>query len=54
LLYWQVGQGIRRDVLHEQRAEYGEQIAATLSRKLTDEFERGWDKAALPPNDAVR
>jgi hypothetical protein len=34
-------------VLHEQRAEYGEQIVATLSRQLTDEFGRGWNKAAL-------
>ena len=46
LLYWQVGQRIRRDVLHEQRAEYGEQIVAT-PRQLTDEFGRGWNKAAL-------
>jgi DUF1016 N-terminal domain len=47
LLYWQVGQRIRRDMLHEQRAEYGEQIVATLSRQLTEEFGRGWTKAAL-------
>jgi len=47
LLYWQVGQRIRRDMLHEQRAEYGEQIVATLSRQLTEEFGRGWNKAAL-------
>jgi DUF1016 N-terminal domain len=47
LLYWQVGQRIRRDMLHEQRAEYGEQIVATLSRQLTEEFGRRWNKAAL-------
>src|ERR1700675_281744 len=35
LLYWQGGQRIRRDVLHEQRAEYGERIVATLSQQLT-------------------
>src|ERR1700687_5467751 len=35
------------DVLHEQRAEYGEQIVATLSRQLIEEFGRGWSKAAL-------
>jgi DUF1016 N-terminal domain len=35
LLYWQVGQRIRRDMLHAQRAEYGEQIVATLSQQLT-------------------
>ena len=34
-------------MLHEQRAEYGEQIVATLSRQLTEEFGRGWNKAAL-------
>src|SRR5260370_32888676 len=49
LLYWQVGQRIRRDMLHEPRAEYGEQIVATLSRQLTEEFGRGWNKTALTP-----
>src|SRR5260221_9853656 len=49
LLYWQVGQRIRRDVLHEQRAEYGEQIVVTLSGQLNEEFGRGWDKTALTP-----
>ena len=34
-------------LLHEQRAEYGERIVATLSRQLTEEFGRGWNKAAL-------
>ena len=47
LLYWQVAQRIRRGLLHEQRAEYGEQIVATLSQQLTEEFGRGWNKAAL-------
>jgi ADP-ribose pyrophosphatase YjhB (NUDIX family) len=32
-------------MLHERQAEYGEQIVATLSRQLTEEF--GWTKAAL-------
>ena len=47
VLYWQVGHRIRRDVLHEQRAEYGEQVVTTLSQRLTQEFGRGWTKAAL-------
>jgi predicted nuclease of restriction endonuclease-like (RecB) superfamily len=47
LLYWQVGERIRREVLREQRAEYGAEILATLSHKLTSEFGRGWDQSAL-------
>ncbi|MBV8175150.1 MAG: hypothetical protein JO151_11395 [Verrucomicrobia bacterium] len=35
LLNWQVGRRIRRDLLHEERAEYGEQIVATLAQQLT-------------------
>lgn len=31
LLYWKVGERIRRDVLKEKRAEYGEEIVSTLS-----------------------
>ncbi len=32
LLYWRVGQRIRQDILKEKRADYGEQIVATLSQ----------------------
>ena len=42
LLYWKVGQRIRQDILKEKRAEYGEQIVSTLSRKLTQEFGGGF------------
>ncbi|MCK9187942.1 DUF1016 N-terminal domain-containing protein [Acidithiobacillus sp.] len=34
LLYWQIGQRIRNEMLQGQRAEYGEQIVSTLSRQL--------------------
>ena len=30
LLYWRAGKRIRQDILKEKRAEYGEQIVATL------------------------
>ena len=46
-LYWQIGRRIREDVLHEQRAEYGEQIVATLSRQLTVEYGRGYTYSSL-------
>jgi len=46
-LYWQVGRRIRQDILHEQRAEYGEQIVYALSRQLTAEFGAGFTRANL-------
>lgn len=42
LLYWKVGQRIRQDVLREKRAEYGQEIFSTQSRKLVAEFGRGF------------
>ncbi len=42
LLYWQIGQRIRVEVLKEKRAEYGEQILSTLSKELTAEFGSGF------------
>jgi DUF1016 N-terminal domain len=38
LLYWRVGQRIRRDILKEKRAEYGKQIVSAVGRELTAEF----------------
>jgi predicted nuclease of restriction endonuclease-like (RecB) superfamily len=46
-LYWQIGKRIREDVLHKQRAEYGEQIVYALSRQLTMEYGRGFTRANL-------
>jgi len=47
LLYWRVGQRIRQDILKEKRAGYGEQIVATLSQQLTEEFGEGWSRYNL-------
>lgn len=47
LLYWHVGQRILRDVLNEQRAEYGKQILATLSQELVQEYGKGFGYTAL-------
>ncbi len=35
LLYWRIGNRILREVLGSERATYGEQIVATLSRQLS-------------------
>ncbi|WCJ60727.1 PDDEXK nuclease domain-containing protein [Fontisphaera persica] len=47
LLHWQIGQRIRKDILKEKRAEYGEQIVATLAKQLEVEFGRGFGRRNL-------
>ncbi|MDP3850436.1 MAG: PDDEXK nuclease domain-containing protein [Luteolibacter sp.] len=47
MLYWSVGDRIRRDVLHEKRATYGSEILPTLSSKLVSEFGRGYSPRNL-------
>lgn len=42
LLYWHIGNRINTEVLKNERAEYGKEIIATLSRTLTLEFGNGW------------
>lgn len=47
LLYWQVGQRIRGDILREKRAGYGEQIVPTLSAQLVADFGHGYSARNL-------
>jgi predicted nuclease of restriction endonuclease-like (RecB) superfamily len=47
LLYWEIGNRIRRDILKEKRAGYGEQILSALSAKLETEFGRGFGERNL-------
>ncbi len=35
ILYWQVGNRIRQDILKQKRAEYGKETVATLSQQLS-------------------
>jgi predicted nuclease of restriction endonuclease-like (RecB) superfamily len=42
LLYWSIGDRIRREILKDKRAEYGRQIVGTLSRQLSAEYGRGF------------
>ena len=44
LLYWRMGQRIQKEVLDNERAVYGEQIVATLSRQLVAEYGRGFNE----------
>lgn len=47
MLYWQVGNRIRREILKEKRAEYGAEILQTLSAKLESEFGNGFREKNL-------
>lgn len=46
-LYWHIGNRINNEVLQNERAEYGQQIVATLSRQLQIEYGSGWSKRHL-------
>lgn len=37
MMYWHIGERINREVLGNQRAEYGKQIVVTVSRQLRSE-----------------
>ena len=47
LLYWHIGQRIRTDVLHGERAAYGEQIVSALARQLEADYGRGFSAKNL-------
>jgi predicted nuclease of restriction endonuclease-like (RecB) superfamily len=46
-LYWRIGERVRREVLKGQRADYGDEIVATLSRQLEAEYGRGFAEKNL-------
>jgi predicted nuclease of restriction endonuclease-like (RecB) superfamily len=47
LLYWRIGERIRREILKGARAAYGEEIVATVSRQLETEYGRGFSEKSL-------
>ena len=47
LLYWRIGRRIQSEVLQGERAEYGKEIVATLSRQLVHEFGNGFSEKNL-------
>ena len=46
-LYWNVGHAINTFVLQGNRAEYGKQIVATVSRQFAKEFGNGCDDNSI-------
>lgn len=47
LLYWRIGKRFLTEVLGNQRADYGDEIVATLSRQLQNEYGRGFSEKNL-------
>jgi hypothetical protein len=47
LLYWSIGERIKRELIGEGRAAYGEQIVSALSRQLAAEYGRGFSRPNL-------
>lgn len=47
MLYWEVGQRMRDEVLNHARADYGQKIVATLSQQLVPLYGRGFTRTAL-------
>jgi predicted nuclease of restriction endonuclease-like (RecB) superfamily len=47
LLFWRIGRRIHHEVLGSERAAYGEQIVATLSRQLAMDYGRGYSEKNL-------
>jgi predicted nuclease of restriction endonuclease-like (RecB) superfamily len=46
-MYWKIGKRINEEVLQYERAEYGSQIVATLSRQLQDTYGKGFEEKNL-------
>ena len=38
MMYWHIGERINREMLGNQRAEYGKQIVASVARQLREEY----------------
>lgn len=47
MLYWHLGNRIRKEILKEERAEYGRAIVATVARQLTQHYGKGFSEKSL-------
>lgn len=46
-LYWSIGERIRKEILKEKRAEYGERIVSALGRQLVMQYGPGFSEKVL-------
>jgi predicted nuclease of restriction endonuclease-like (RecB) superfamily len=48
MMYWHIGERINREVLGNQRAEYGKQIVSTVSRQLQETYgKKGFEERTI-------
>ena len=48
LMYWHIGERINREVLGNERAEYGKQIVAQVARQLQSEYgDKGFESRTI-------
>ena len=48
MMYWHIGERINREVLGNQRAEYGKQIVAQVAQQLQEEFgKKGFEERTI-------
>lgn len=47
MLYWRVGNRVLKEILQDERAEYGKGIVVTLSRQLAQEYGNGFTEKNL-------
>ncbi len=47
MLYWKIGRRINKEILNQDRAEYGKEILATLSQQLRQEYGEGFSYSSL-------
>lgn len=47
LLNWNIGKRIKTEIIQNERADYGDQIVATLSQQLIHDFGKGFTRSSL-------
>ncbi|MDR2591936.1 MAG: PDDEXK nuclease domain-containing protein [Chitinispirillales bacterium] len=47
MLYWQIGNRIKTDILQNKRAEYGKEVIKQLADNLTEQYGKGWGEKHL-------
>ncbi len=47
MLYWHIGNRVRKEILNDKRAEYGQEIVSTVSRQLMDCYGKGFSDKNL-------
>ncbi|MDA3906860.1 MAG: PDDEXK nuclease domain-containing protein [Bacteroidales bacterium] len=47
VLYWNIGDRIKKEILSNKRAEYGKEVVKSISQSLTEEYGIGWSEKQL-------